>query len=212
MAAVALIVPVTDVARQLGLPQPLGEDDRWLIERAIGDAQSDLEAYLGRAATPQTYTETGLIEYTNGWRLQNAPVLSVTSATPENDTSGQPTGLYTVVYVAGLDGAADPELEPLRRFVRTHAIYSTDVQALFRRVAPERARLVEQSSVEGQSVTYADTYAVTGEPGSGSPGALPTLASCDRWRIAGRRVFQRPTPYVEPWPWEYHDWRWREWW
>lgn len=206
-----LIVSASDVARQLGLPQPLSEDDQWSLERAIGDAQSDLEAYLGRAATPQTFTETGLIAYPGGWRLKHAPVLSVVSATAETDTSGRPTGLYTVEYVAGLDGVTDPELEPLRRFVRAHAIYSPEIQIMFRQVAPERARLVEQVAVEGQSVTYVDSYAAPGAPGSGSPGALPTLASCDRWRIAGRRVFQRPTPFFETWPWAYRDWPWRDW-
>lgn len=203
----ALIVPVTDVARRLGLTLPLDDDDAWLIEQALIDAQSDLEAYLGRPVTPQTFTETGLIRFPepDPWQLANYPVVAITTVTPETHLDGQPTGRFTVTYVAGLDGADDPELEPLRRFVRTHAIYSPDIRALYRRLAPEQARQVASLSVEGQAVTYTDTFAASGQPGA--PGTLPTLASCDRWRIAGRRVFQRRTPrwrddWYREWPYE----------
>lgn len=199
-----LVVQPEQVARRPGLPQPLDERDRWMIEQAIVDAQSDLEAYLGRPITAQTYTETGMLPLSGGYNLTHWPVIAITSTTAETDPdSGAPTGYYTVVYTAGLDGVADPELEPLRRFVRTHALYSETVQTILRRVAPESARKVASLGVEGQNVTYADVYAVADNAAElGLPGALPTFKSCDRWRLAGRRVRQAATRANGPWPYE----------
>lgn len=199
-----LVVTVEEVARRLGLPQPLDEHDRWLIEQAITDAQTDLEAYLGRPVTAQTYTETGMLPLNGDYQLTYWPVISITSTTAETDPdTSQPTGYYTVVYLAGLDGVTDPELEPIRRFVRTHTLYSDTVQNLFRRLAPEAARKVTSLSVEGQGVTYTDTYAVASDAvGLGLPGALPTFKSCERWRLAGRRVVQGPTQVNDLWPFD----------
>lgn len=199
-----LIVSPEEVARRLGVPQPLEEHDRWLIESAIEDAQADLEAYLGRPVTAQTFTEYHMLPVAGQYRLTRWPVIAITSTTAETDpTTGAPTGLFTVVYTWGLDGVSDPELAPLRRFVRTHAIYSDTVQSLFRRLVPEQARKVTALGVEGQNVTYADTYAVEENAAElGLPGALPTFKSCDRWRLAGRRVHQAPTQVNEPWPYE----------
>lgn len=199
-----LVVTVQEVARRLGLPQPLEESDRWLLEQAIGDAQADLEAYLGRPITEQTYTETGMLPVNGQYVLTHWPVIAITSTTAETDPgTGAPTGLYTVVYTAGLDGVADSELEPLRRFVRTHALYSETIQGVLRRLAPESARRVASLGVEGQNVTYADVYQVAGNAAElGLPGALPTFKSCDRWRLAGRRVVQPQTRATAPWPYE----------
>lgn len=199
-----LVVQPEHIARRLGLPQPLDEHDRWIIEQAIIDAQADLEAYLGRSITAQTYTETHMLPLGGHYNLTHWPVIAVTSTTAETDpATGQPTGYYTVVYTAGLDGVADPELEPIRRFVRTHALYSDGVQRLFRRLIPDQARKVAALGVEGQNVTYADTYQVREDAAElGLPGALPTLKSCDRWRLAGRRVHQGPTQVNELWPYE----------
>jgi hypothetical protein len=212
--APALIAQPAEIARRLGVSQPLEEDDRWLLEAALIDAQADLEAYLGRAVTPRTYVDEHVRRRewpgADEWKLANAPIVSITSAVEETDTDGAPTGLYRVTYVAGLDGANDPELEPLRRYVRTHAIYSPGVQAWYRRTAPDLARTVTSVAVEGQSVSWSDNFPspVPGqqagqEAGAARPGSLPTLASCDRWRVAGRRVFQRETP---PPRWPDRDW------
>lgn len=200
----ALVVTPEEVARRLGLPQPLSEQDRWTVEQALTDAQSDLEAYLGRPVTPQTYTETGLRPYIAGnYRLKYAPVISMISATAEVDTANRPTGYYTVTYVAGLDGLADPVLGPIRRFTRTHAMYSPEVQLLFRRLRPDAARRITSLGLEGQNVGYSDTYAVSDKATEmGFPGGLPTLKSCDRWRLAGRRVVQGMTQNRGVWP---HD-------
>lgn len=201
-----LIVSVSEVARRIGLQQPLDEDTRWAIEQVIVDAQADVSAYLGRPLTPTTYTETGLVPWMGGYDLQHAPVLSIVSETAETDTdTGQPTGLFTVVYTAGIDAATNDEMEPIRRYVRTHAIYAPSLQALVRQVDPDLTRKTTAVSVEGQSITYQDVYASTSGPGSGAPGALPVLASLDRWRIAGRRVSRRRTDpsSIPPWPYDY---------
>lgn len=198
-----LVVQVEEIARRLGLEQPLEEGDRWIIEQAIGDAQSDLEAYLGRPVSKGTYTQEHLFRYCNGYELTYFPVHEVISETPEEYDGGQPTGRYTVVYVAGLDGKADPELEPIRRFIKMHAMYSPMVQAMFRRLAPEAARRAQSLSVEGQSVTYADTYATDAQASAlGLPGGLPAMKSCARWKIAGRLVHQAPTRVDAPWPFD----------
>jgi len=207
-----LIVPVEDVARRLGIPQPLEEEDRWRIEQALLDAQADLEAYLGRPVTPHTYTESGLWPvYPGKYRLSHHPVIEIVSQVPETYPDGTPTGMWTVTYVAGLDGASDPELEPLRRWVRTHAMYSPDVQSLWRRLRPDLAQRITSISVEGQGITYGDTYAVDASASEkGLPGALPSLSTCDRWRLARRRVVQ-PATRVAVWPYgpAYGEWWYR---
>lgn len=211
-----LVVTPEEVARRLGLEQPLDEHDLWLVEEAIRDAQADLEAYLGRPVTAQTYTETHMLPVGGGYDLTYWPVIEIVSTTAETDPdTGMPTGYFTVVYRAGLDGVADPELAPIRRFVRTHAMYSETVQGLFRRLAPEAARKVSSLGVEGQNVTYVDAYATSANASElGLPGGLPTFKSCDRWRLAGRRVYQGPTRSQDPWPYPFGydrcgpEWRW----
>lgn len=196
-----LVVSVEEVARRLGLPQPLEESDRWLVEQAITDAQADLEAYLGRPVSKTTYTQQGVILYLDGFHLLHFPVLQIVSQTPETDVDGDPTGRYTVVYEAGLDGENDPELEPIRRFIRTHAMYSATIQALYRRLKPGEARRVTSLGVEGQSVTYGDTFATEAQASElGLPGGLPSMKSCDRWRL--RRVNQAGTRLNGPWPFD----------
>jgi hypothetical protein len=215
-----LIVTAEDIARRLRLPLPLSDEDQATFDGAIQDAQADVVAYLGRELTPQVYTESGLLPYAEGWRLHHDPLLSVQSVTAETypDDATQPTGRYTVTYLAGIDAADDPELEPIRRFIFTHALYSPDVQQVFRTVAPDRARRAFWVSVEGQQVRYDDVYATSGAtPGSGAPGSLPTLKSLDRWRVAGRRVpDHRPTPEgslaMQPWPYDYPSMNHRSWW
>lgn len=207
-----LVVKVEDVARRLGLPQPLQESDRWLIEQALTDAQSDLQAYLGRPVYKDTYTQEHLLRFHDGFHLLHFPVHRIISQTEET-VGGQPVWQWTVVYEAGLDGENDPELEPIRRFVRTHAIYSPELQALYRRLLPDQARRVASLGVEGQSVTYSDTYATDQRASEmGLVGALPSLQSCDRWKIAGRMVHQAPTRVTDAWPFE-DSWRYSgQWW
>lgn len=198
-----LIVQAEVVARRLEIPLPLSEDDRYVIESEIRDAQAVVEGYLGRPIEVREITQTGLRLYPKGFRLKTTPVVKVVSVTADLDGTDW-LGTYTVVYQAGLDAANDLDMEPIRLYVRLHAMYSPGVQALLRRVNPEAARKVTDLSVTGQSVKYKDVYSTDdAKPGTGVPGALPTLASLDRWRVAGRRVYVRPSEYGSAAPWPY---------
>ena len=119
-----------------------------------------------------------------------------------------------MVYVAGLNARDDEELSPIKRFIRIHAMYDPAVQILFRGLRGDIATRVMSGSVQGQSATLADAYPT---PGGGSmrspaavtaqlsmPGAPPTLQTCDRWRLAKRRVHQRRTRPGDAAPWP-HD-------
>jgi hypothetical protein len=148
------------------------------------------------------------------------------------DPWGVATGLYTVVYVAGLDGANDPALEPIRRFIRLHAMFDPAVQIVFRTLRPDIATRVMTGSVQGQSATVSDAYPTLSGASMRSPaavaaslslpGALPTLETCDRWRLAKRRIHQRPQRLGDAAPWPYDlpiqgaddEWggRWDTWW
>lgn len=192
----SLVVEAEQVARTLRIPLPLTEDDRWTIEQAVMAAQADVEGYLKRPITVRMFTSTGRRRYIRPhyrwpWVLAQTPVMSVVSVTPELDEDGDPTGLYTVVYTAGLDAASDSDLQPIRRYVLVAAVYDPQVQALLRRTDLAASRKVTSLSVDGQSVTYSDVYDTSkAAPGSGAPGAVPTLASLDRWK-AGRGAYQR---------------------
>lgn len=211
LPGVALIVTADYIARRLGLPRPLSADDQWTVEEAITEAQSDVEAYLGRAITPTQYTETGLWKAFDGsYLLTYWPLVDIVSETAETDPdTAQLLGTWTVVYTAGLDAANDPLLAPIRRYVVAAAMNSPSVTDLWEAAQPSAGRVVTSVSAEGQSVSYANTSPAGGQigpAGSGSPGALPLLSSLDRWRIAGRRVFQRrgePYPPSIPVVWSY---------
>jgi hypothetical protein len=187
-----LIVAVDNVARRLGLELPLSTDNEWLVTQAIIDAQAAVEGYLGRGLTPATYTETGLWPPADGasWCLTNGPVVSIVSATVDVDTGGHPTGIYTVVYTAGIDAANDPALLPIRQYVTAAAVNSPVVLNLWRADQPNQGRTIRNLSTEGQSVGYADATPL-GVAKAGEPGSLPNIATLDRWKLAGRRVFQR---------------------
>lgn len=228
-----LIIAADDIAQHLGLPLPLDSGTSFIVSEASTAAQSDLESYLGRPAVPAQYTDYHRMPHMRGWRLKNYPVLSIDQVTPETDpVSGQPTGLFTVTYTAGLDAVNDPNLEPIRRFVRLHAMFDPAVQIVFRAQRPDIATRVMNGSTQGQSATITDTYpAMTGasmrSPAAVSasmtmPGSLPTLATCDMWRISKRRVHQRPTRMGDtaPWPydlpvegeWDMYAGEWQTWW
>lgn len=227
------VIPAGIIARRLMIPLPLEEETRYILEEASSDAQSDLEAYLGRSVVPVTYTQHHARLGPRGWiHLDNYPVRSVTSWTPETGPGGQPSGLFTVVYVAGLDSVNDEDLKPVRRFITLSAMHDPAVQALYRVLRPDLATRVMSGSVQGQSATITDVYpsaaaaamrspaAVTAQ--MSMPGSPPTLQTCDRWRISKRRVYQRPAlpGDAAPWPFDRHvegDWegwagQWETWW
>lgn len=205
LPGMTLVVSADLVARRLGLNLPLATADQWTVEQAIGDAQVDVEAYLGRPITPVQFTETGLRPVPGGWPLANDPVTAIVSVTAEVDGNSLPTGAYTVVYTAGLDATNDPALTPILRYVTAAAMNSPELVRMWRTTYPGLARIVKNLSAEGQSVGYEETTPAgtpwpppvsrstsAQGPGTFPAGTLPTLKSLDRWRHAGRRIYQRP--------------------
>lgn len=206
-----------EVARRLGIDTPdVAMQAR--IGDALVDAEDDVVGYLGRAIRPQQRTAVGRWPSAWGWGLpQDEPVLRVLSATPETFTdpySGAvtTTGTFTVVYEVGLDYLTDPELGPIRRYVRAAALNNPELLLHVSRSTSLRGQVQSVSvSTEGQSknVSYAPLgYGGGGQAGSDSPGALPSLKSLDTWRLRGRRVVQAPDQPRDPRV--YSDGGWRE--
>lgn len=191
-----LVIPVDKVAKRLGLTVPLADGDaKEVITGAIYDAQAEVEGYLGRPITPTTFVETGKAAYSDGWHLHEFPVISVDSAVPELDTiDGTPTGYYTVTYEAGID-ATQPIFLPIRRYIEAAVLDHGEVIRLWQTQQGKAARRERSVSVEGQSISwdYLSPSGIEGKQGqSDSLGTgRPSLKSMDRWRLAGRRVFQR---------------------
>lgn len=202
-----LVVSPETVAVKARIPLPLTDEQRDTLTEAILDAQADVEAYLGQSPVPVLHTQTDAYAYPDGWDLTvhgDAQVLRVVSAVPVLDVAGDPTDYFTVTYYAGIDARTDPELRAIRRFVVAHAMNSPEVTDLWK-VATSTKGEIRSVSAEGQSVSWSPaTLGGGGAAGSGAPGALPTLASLDRWRLAGRRVYQGRTragswPYSLGW-------------
>lgn len=193
-----LVVTPERLAAAAGI-DTLTPSHRDIVIDAILDAQADVEAYLGQPILRVPRTETGRYPWADGWNLAGGGdgSVTVTSVTPETaPTTGALTGYFTVTYLVGLDAAADPTLRPIVRYVTAHALNSPGFVRLWRTVTSAQG-VVKSLSAEGQSVSF-DTPTLGGgggKPGSGEPGSLPTLASLDRWRVAGRRVYQAASRY-----------------
>lgn len=202
-----LVVTPEELAASIGgIPTPLSSENRAILGEALLDAQTDVEAYLGRPVVPALYTETDRWAYDGvNWNLVmlgDEPLISIETVTAQTDASG-PTGYFTITYLAGIDARTDPVLRPIRRFVLLHAKHSPEVTTWWKKVTKAKGE-VRSVSAEGQSVSFAAATlagsATTGtKPGDLTPGSLPTLASIDRWRVAGRRVYQAPTQ-ASRWP------------
>ena len=188
---------------------PVTPDNLAMIRNQLLDAQSDVAAYLGRSITPTQYTVHGIYPMGPQWVFdpKDEPVRAIDSVTAEVDIVGNPTGYYTIVYTAGLDATDlnDDELAPIRRYVVAAAVNSDEFLTVWSSTPAGQARRIKSSTTEGQSVTYENVrLGGGGVAGSNLPGALPSISSLDKWRIAGREVFQRrgfdlPWPYGRGW-------------
>lgn len=193
-----LVLSPEALAVKAGVPLPLTEERREVIVDAILDAQADVYAYLGRPVMPQTYVEQHVWPHGETWELTehgDDDIVGVTSAVPETYLDGQPSGYFTVTYVAGMNCRDSDEYRPIKRYVIAHAMNSPEFTRMWK-VATNAKGDVKSVSAEGQSVSFSTpTLGASGtsKPGDGSPGALPTLASLDKWRVAGRRVHQART-------------------
>lgn len=197
-----LVVSPEHLAVRAGIPLPLTGDQRDLLVDALLDAQADVEAYLGQPPVPTLYRQSGVYAYDGEeWGLSvhgDAAVHRIVTVTPEL-VDGVPSGYYTITYTAGLDARSDPALRPVRRYVVAHALNAPDVLRLWQTLTGARGE-IRSVSAEGQSISWGPaTHGGGGDPGSGRPGALPTLSSLDYWRVAGRRVHQAPTR-ARVWP------------
>lgn len=94
--------------------------------------------------------ETGRAPVGNGWNLEGGDVIEVLTAVAE-ERDGQPTGYYSVTYLAGLDARTRPDLAPIRRWVAAAAQVHPAVRRLTSAADRREARTV---SAEGQSVSY----------------------------------------------------------
>jgi hypothetical protein len=206
----ALVVSAEAVAVKAKMGLPLSPDQRQTITEAILDAQSDVVAYLGRAITPELRTEYQRWAWSGAeWNLValgDDDLIRVVSAVPETDpVTGIPSDYFTVTYLAGLEGRTAPDLRPIRRYVALAAMNAPEFVTMWR-TATKAKGVVKSLSAEGQSVSFeTPTLGGGGQAGSGMPGALPTIASLDRWRVAGRRVHQGVTRSSD-WPFSGARW------
>lgn len=197
MADRDLVADADELAEQLGLTTPVTDmGKRQILTSAIRSCQVRVESYLGRLVTPYQYRETGRRRaYDGSYNLTREPLWRVVSATQEIDSdTNRLLDTYTVVYLAGLDAANDPELEPIKTFVLDDASWRPQVRRLA--PPPDAARVVASLSAEGQSVSY-----VNDRPASNQPGSPLDITVLDSWRVRGRTAFQR----AEPAPYPYQD-------
>jgi hypothetical protein len=192
-----LYVPVAKVAAHLGLdPAALTEVQKEILTDAILDAQGKVAEYLNRPLEPRSETLTGLWRderyahsEVRAWpeavaRLDNR--LAVTTYAPNSEYAAT----WDVTFAVGLDVENDPELDPIRRFIRQDAVAGLDGHAAF----PGLERRVKSVSAEGQSLTF--------EGRGASPdaaGGTLTVGTLRRWRryAVGRAPAPRDS---RPWP------------
>lgn len=195
-----LIIEPEALAKAAGIPLPLDDAQTETITEAILDAQADVVAFLGQPITPETFVQTDCYPYGDAWVLTahgDTDIVDIVSVAPQT-AGGQPTGYFTVTYTAGLDAANDPALRPIRRYVKAHALNSPEFVRTWKDATGAQGE-VRSVTASGQSITLsgATLGGGGGKPGSGEPGALPVLGSLDRWRVAGRRVYQARTRFTE---------------
>lgn len=191
-----LIVSPETLARKAKIPLPLSEEDREQIIECIRDAQADVVGYLNRAIVPSPYTETGRYDVGGQWNLTplDDPIIEITSVIAET-SGGQPTGLFTIAYTAGLDAKNDPALSPIRRYVTAAAMNSPEFTLLWKTATKAKGD-IKSVTTEGQSISY--DKPTLGGGGKGQAGEIPSLDSVGFWRRLS--VYQRKTEHRAPWP------------
>lgn len=203
-----LVISAEDLAERLRIPLPLTPAQRRSLTVAVTDAQVDVVAYLGRQILPQVFTERRAWPYGGAERaLAEQPVGEVLGEVEET-RGGAPTGYWTVTYTAGLNVRDDAQLRPILRLVRAAAANHDLAVALWKTVGggaatdDTGARQITSLSAEGQSVSFREVRPGGVVLGYGGSNPKPVLAAgivgeplawdtIDRWRVRGRRVFQR---------------------
>lgn len=194
-----LLVDPDEVARRLGLEVPLDAATLARVEDAISDAQADVQGFLGRPLVAETVTLTGLwadamwpLTDKRAWP-QAREYLDDRYRVVSSVVNAVDADRFDVTFLVGLDVAGDPDLEPIRRFIRAAAVEGLRRDATF----TAAGRAVTSVSAGGQSVSY------EGAAGEGAAGGVPTLASLKRWK---RRAIRQPAarPF-DPWPYAYRS-------
>lgn len=186
MAEEHLIVSADVVGRKLGLTTLTGPQ-REVIEDEILDAQDAVVGHLGRPIAPEESVRTELspkhgedLMSWRAWGLLFDDEFTVKSAVQDEK------GTYTVTFLVGLDGT---KVRAIARYVRAHAVEAVRLNSSNQ--MGERA--ITSMSAEGQSLAFESTKIAAGDAG-----ALPTLASLDKY--VRRSAYQANRPAAPPWP------------
>lgn len=190
------VVTVESIRIRLGLPEPLDSATSARIEDSIASAEARVLSFLNRESleavevTLQGLTADPLWPTTDkrAWpqaKAHFADRFRVLS----HEANADNADLFDVTFLVGLDVAGDPELAPIRAFIKEDVVAVLIADPLFAAVS----RPVSSVSADGQSVTY------TSPPGdAGAAGAGLSLASLRRWRRLS--IGQPPATRLAPWP------------
>ena len=192
----ALVVPVEQVARRLGLdPATLTEIQVQRITDAVTDATAVVEGELNRPLVPVEVTMRGAQPYllTAGGLLDRTSWPAVTTIADEveiTSATANADGSFDLALRIGLDGSKHAAIQG---FIRAHA-----VEALRLDPGSGMGQLAVSSvSAEGQSISY-EKRSTT----DGAAGALPSLRSLRHWKRMS--VYQGPSRKGPPWPYGFY--------
>lgn len=88
------LITVDDIVALIG-DSTIDSDDETILQMYLDFAQGELEAWLGRPVTVESFTEIAVADVDGRVYLPNTPVVSVTSVTINDEV--QDTDFYTVV-------------------------------------------------------------------------------------------------------------------
>lgn len=193
---IPLVVDEDDIARRIGLIDPPPTVTQVAIIRdAIIDAMDDVQGILGVPIVPTTH-EVRLPAYSDFEGYMGDYVRARSPQYTANDD-----GTVTLSFTYGYDARTDPEMGPVRRYVRYLSMAQPGVIQLWGETSPtDTVRRKKSASTDGQSVTY-EYIGPDGRALSEVAKAnVPDRSSIDYWRIAGRRIFRREGYGSEPMP------------
>lgn len=193
------LVTTAQVAARLGLSQPLPAPVEARIADAIEESEDKVLTYLGRTSLAATQETVAGLWPDDGFALTDVRAWPqvvgyfddryrvVSSVVADADA-----GTFDVTFSVGLDVANDPELRPIKTFIKADAAAGLGTDARFAALAGIK-RIVSSVSGDGQSVSY--EKAATGAEAAGSGASLTSLK---RWRRLS--ISQGHARVLVPWP------------